>query len=227
MHEQSDDRITYIATTNHRNAGVRFGIKQRDRRSHFYITGKTGTGKSHLLRIMLTQDIVADQGCALFDPHGDLVQDVRAQVPKSRLADLVYLDVPNTSVDWRFNPLSGVAPEHLSLAAAGMVEAFKNLWTDDWGPRLEHLLRNTIFTLLETPSSTLADIPPLLTDKTYRNSLVYRLKNAAVQDFWTTEFDRYSPAFRAVVTAPLQNKIGALLTDPILHTILSSVRNFL
>ena len=119
---------------------------------------------------------------------------------------------------WHFNPFSGVAPAKHALAAAGLVEVFKKIWPDDWGPRLEHLLRNVVFTLLES-SGTLADIPALLTDKTFRASIVANLKNPVVRSFWNDEFERYSQPFRAVVTAPLQNKIGALLTDPLLRRI--------
>jgi hypothetical protein len=87
-----------------------------------------------------------------------------------------------------------------------MVEVFKKLWPDEWGPRLEHLLRNVVFTLLETPGSTLADIPPLLTDRTFRASITANLENDIVREFWTNEYNRYSFAFRAVVTAPLQTR---------------------
>jgi hypothetical protein len=216
-----DDRVTYIGRTNHRNAGVLFGIRRRDRRSHFYICGKTGTGKSHLLRIMIEQDLRNGEGCALFDPHGDLVSQVRQLVPAERENELVYLDATDPNLRWRFNPFAGVTAETRSRAAAGMVEVFKKLWPDEWGPRLEHLLRNVVFTLLETPGSTLADIPPLLTDRDYRASITANLENQVVREFWTKEYDRYSFAFRAVVTAPLQNKVGAMLTDPLLRRILT------
>lgn len=221
MSQSLDTRITYIGKTNHRNAGILFGIREKDRRSHFYIVGKTGTGKSHLLRNMIFQDICAGRGCALFDPHGDLVSSVRELIPPEREKDLVYLELPNPALHWRFNPLAGIDADKRPLAAAGLVEVFKKLWPDDWGPRLEHLLRNVVFTLLEIPGSTLADIPPLLSDRTHRNGLVSRLENRAVRDFWFDEFNNYSPAFRAVVTAPLQNKLGALLTDPTLHRFLT------
>lgn len=216
-----EEPITYIGKTNHRNAGVLFGIREKDRRSHFYIVGKTGTGKSHLLRNMIVQDIATGGGCALFDPHGDLVTSVRTIVPPEREADLVHLDLADPALRWRFNPFAGVDAEHRALAAAGLVEVFKKLWPDDWGPRLEHLLRNVVFTLLEMPGSTLADIPLLLSDRAHRNGIAARLENQIVRDFWFEEFNAYSPAFRAVVVAPLQNKLGALLTDPTLYRFLT------
>lgn len=218
MHASPDDRVTYIGITNGRRR-VRFGIRQRDRLSHFYVIGKTGTGKSTLLLNMAVQDLIAGQGFALLDPHGDLVSQLRDRVPPEREQNVIYLDVPNRGLDWHFNPFAGVSREARSLAAAGLVETFKKLWPDDWGPRLEHLLRNVVYTLLETPGSNLGDIPALLADKEYRKEVVEDLENDVVRAFWKQEYDRYSPGFRSVVIAPLQNKIGALLTDPILRRI--------
>jgi hypothetical protein len=216
-----DTRITYLGRTNHRNAGVPFGIRQKDRRQHLYICGKTGTGKSHLLRILFEQDNSALQGCALLDPHGDLAASAARSVQLNRLADLVYLDATDASVKWRLNPFTDVPPTDHARAAANLVEVFRKIWPDDWGPRLEHLWRNVALTLLETPESSLASVPALLADKTFRSQIVSVLENDFVRDFWTNEFDRYSPGFRSVVVAPLQNKVGALLADPVLRRLLT------
>lgn len=185
------------------------------------IVGKTGTGKSVLLQNIVLQDIVAGRGCALFDPHGDLVRAVTPHIPEGRAGDVVQLDATNPTMPYRFNPFVGVPAGSRALAAAGLVEVFKKIWVEDWGPRLEHLLRHVVFTLLERPNSSLADIPPLLADRSFRSQVVARIEDPVVKDFWTNEFEKYSPAFRAVVVAPLQNKIGALLTDPTLRRILT------
>lgn len=211
----NDNRVTYIGRTNYRNSGRLFGILQRDRRSHMYLVEKTGTGKSHLLKMMIAQDIAAGEGCALFDPHGDLSREVRDLVPADRMKDLMYVDVADFGCAWRFNPFSNIEPSNRALAAAGLVETFKKFWPDDWGPRLEHLLRNVIFALLNTPDSSFADIPKLLTDRHYRSDVVNNLTDPVVRASWKDEFANYSLGFRSVVTAPLQNKIGALLTDPV------------
>ncbi|MEQ1758729.1 MAG: type IV secretion system DNA-binding domain-containing protein [Vicinamibacterales bacterium] len=216
----SSSNITYFAVTNARNTRRPFGIKQADRRFHTYAIGKTGTGKSTLLKNMVLQDVRNGRGLALFDPHGDLVEEVLSCVPEHRREDVVYLDTPRGS--WTFNPLSGVKLGQEALATAELIEAFKKIWIDDWGPRLEHLLRNVLFTLMELPGATLADINRLLTDRDYNQSTARTLTNADVREFWLREFSGYSPAFRAVVTAPLQNKLGAMLTDPRMHAIIGA-----
>ena len=213
--------ITYFAQTNHRSINRRFGIKRHDRRHHFYAIGKTGTGKSTMMKTMIAQDIARGEGVALFDPHGDLVESAVELVPEHRQADLMYLDVPDTSRPWHFNPLADVPPKKRALAAAFMVDVFKKLWPDEWGPRLEHLLRNVIFTLLEVQGASLGDIPKLLTDSRFRGAIVPKLANSEVRRFWAREYEGYSLKFRAVVVAPLQNKVGAFLTDPLTRRILT------
>lgn len=217
---RSNQDITYFATTNHRHPWRPFGIKQRDRCSHMYVIGKTGTGKSTLLKTMVLEDLANGHGLALLDPHGDTVQDVLSRVPADRKQDVMYLDTPKGN--WTFNPLSDVEPGQEALAVAELIEVFRKIWTDDWGPRLEHVLRNVLFTLLEIPGATLADIQPLLNDKLHRESVVERIKNPEVREFWATEYARYSGPFRAVVIAPLQNKLGTFLTDPRIKAIVAA-----
>lgn len=212
--------ISYFASANLRHPWRVFGIKQADRRSHMYVIGKTGTGKSTLLKALVSQDVQRGRGLALLDPHGDLVKEVFEQIPADLRHNVLYLDTPAGT--WTFNPLAGIAPGQEALAVAELVEVFRKIWSDDWGPRLEHLLRNVLFTLIETPDSTLADIQPLLTDKEHRRTIVSGVKNPEVKEFWQSEFAQYSGPFRAVVIAPLQNKLGAFLTDPTLRAILTA-----
>jgi hypothetical protein len=215
--------ITYFAETTHRNQGRHFGIKCHDRLSHMFIIGKTGTGKSTLLKTLMSQDLRKGRGFALLDPHGDLVESLLPLVPPCRRDDLIYLDTP--SHPWYFNPFDEIAPDKKALAVAGMVEVFKKLWSDEWGPRLEHLLRNIFFTLVDREGATLGDIPLLLNDKEWRRKAVAQVTNEEVRAFWSNEYEKYSPAFRAVVTAPVQNKVGAFLTDPLLAGILRGQRS--
>jgi ABC-type cobalamin/Fe3+-siderophores transport system ATPase subunit len=64
MLEKSENRITYFAQTNFRNEAKVFGIRRADRRSHVYILGKTGVGKSTLLETLIRQDIENGEGLA-------------------------------------------------------------------------------------------------------------------------------------------------------------------
>lgn len=220
-----ENEITYFAKTNWRNEGRLFGIKRKDRRHHMYVIGKTGTGKSSLLEILIRQDIHCGQGLALLDPHGDLVERIAVSIPRHRAEDVVYFNAADPAGPLAFNPLDRVAPGKRGLAASGLLDAFRKLWPDFWGPRLEHVLRNAILALLEQPEATLSDILRLLDDKVFRKSVTDRVANAHVRRFWLHEYEHYPARFRAEAIAPIQNKVGAFLADPVLQRIIAQPKS--
>ena len=217
--------ITILGRTNYRNRHKIFGIRQADRRASMYVIGKTGTGKSTLLETMIRQDIMAGHGLAVFDPHGDLIERVLAAAEDSRPADLIYFNVPDIRHPLGFNPLESVVPEKRPLAASGILEVFKKIWADSWGPRMEHILRNALLALLDQPQATLADILRLMDDAAFRHLAASRVHNAQVRGFWLREFESYPARFRAEAIAPIQNKVGAFLANPALHAIVTQPRS--
>src|ERR1044071_8182371 len=225
MLSRPDTRITFIAQTNFRDTRRRFGIRQADRRAHMYIVGKTGTGKSTFLETMIRQDLEAGQGLALLDPHGDLVERVLSQVPEERKTDLIYFNVPDRINPLGFNPLERVPGLQRALAASHLLEAFKKLWSEFWGPRTEYILRNILIALLDQPQATLADIPRLLDDQKFRKLAAERVANAQVRSFWRREYESYPQRFRTEAVAPIQNKVGAFLANPFLQQILVQPRS--
>ncbi len=222
---EQDNRITYFAETNSRGERKPFGIRRRDRRAHMYVIGKTGTGKSTLLETLVRQDIENGEGLALLDPHGDLIENVRARVPESRKGDLIYFNAPDHTAPLAFNPLENVPPERRSLAALGLLDAFKKIWADSWGPRLEHILRNALIALLDQPEPTLVEVLRLLDDRDFRRTVATRVFNPQVRDFWLREYESYPARFRAEAIAPVQNKVGAFLADPVLNRILTQPKS--
>jgi len=221
MNTAQEHQVSIFGQTNFRDTHKLFGIRQADRMAHMYVIGKTGTGKSTMLHTLIRQDIESGRGMALIDPHGDLVEVVASEVADNRRADLLYFDVTDASRPMAFNPLQNVLPEKRALAAAGLLEVFKKIWADTWGPRLEHILRNTLLTLLDQPQATLADILRLLDDYRYRREAIARVENRHVRDFWLREYEAYPERYRVQVIAPIQNKVGAFLSNPILSRILT------
>jgi hypothetical protein len=218
----SYNSVSYFARTNFRNKGLPVGIRQADRLSHMYVIGKTGTGKSTLLETLVLQDVLQGRGMMLIDPHGDLAERVMQAVPAHRREDVIYFNVPDPTQPFGYNPLKRVREDKITLAASGLMEAFKKMWPDAWGVRMEHVLRNTLLTLLEQPEATLGDVLKLLDDKSFRSAAVARIRNEQVRQFWITEYDHYPPRLRAEAIAPIQNKVGAFLADPILRRILTT-----
>lgn len=209
--------LTFLGATNHRRLERTFGMRQQDRLSHLYIVGQTGVGKSTLVEQLALQDAEAGRGFALIDPHGDLVDRVAACCPRSAQERLTYLDATNPTQPFGYNPLRRVRADRIPLAASGLMETFHKLWPDAWGVRMEHVLRNSLYALLELEGSTLPDILRLYSDKRYRRMAVAQLRNPVVRAFWKSEFAYYPPRYAAEALAPIQNKLGAFLADPMLY----------
>src|SRR6516162_7215180 len=218
---QSRD-IIYLGRVDFRNDRRMFGILSEDRFSHLYVLGKTGTGKSTLLENMAIQDLEHGNGFALIDPHGELADRIAARVPKSRQADVVYLDASDPTQPYGYNPLRHVREDRIALAASGFLEVFKKMWPEAWGVRMEHILRNILMALLERQGSTMHDIVRVITDQKFRTELARSVRNESVKRFFEKEYGAFSFGYRSDGTAPIQNKVGAFLTDPALNRIVTA-----
>ena len=101
-----------------------------------------------------------------------------------------------------------------------MIEAFKKMWEKTWGPRMEHILRNVFLTLLEQPKANFSDIRKLFDDPYFRDQAVRNLTNPEVRDFWLKEYAGLTPRYRAELTSPIRNKVGAFLADPTMYRVM-------
>lgn len=210
--------ISYFGTTNKRPPHRDFGIKQADRLFHLYVIGKTGAGKTTLLEALALQDIMRGRGVTVIDPHGDLAERLVAQVPDYRRQDLVYLNAADITQPYGYNPVRKIQKDKIPMAASGLMEAFKKLWGDAaWGPRMEHVLRNALYALIEYGDATLPDILRLFTHKDFRREVLAKVTNDQVKLFWEKEFKNYNPRYAQESIAPIQNKVGAFLADPRLY----------
>ena len=217
--------VIHFARVDFRSDERVFGIQTEDRFAHVYIIGKTGTGKSTLLETMAREDLEHGNGFALIDPHGDLVERVAERARHIGRDDVRYLNAPDADQPYGYNPLRQVGPEYISLAASGLLEVMKKMWADSWGVRMEHILRNVLLALLEQPDATMHDILRLLTDKGFRKDIAGTLRNQTVCTFLTGEFETFRYGYRADGIAPIQNKVGAFLADPLVDRILTAPEN--
>lgn len=221
MSENSLEQLTYIGRTTFRNQRRLFGIRRRDWRHHAYVIGQTGTGKSTLLATLMRQDLVDGRGFALIDPHGDLADQLLTRLPDHRRPDVQYLNLPDPTCAIGFNPLTCPIAHTRPVAAAALLDVFKKLWDESWGPRLEHLLRYALLALVEVKGATLGDILRIMEDEHFRKTIVPKVSNSQVRRFWLDEFEQMSPGRRAEAIAPVQNKIGAFLAHASLQRVLS------
>jgi hypothetical protein len=220
-----DPDISFFGATNFRGQRVRFGIKRLDRRRHAYVVGKSGSGKSKLMELLITNDIHAGLGVGVLDPHGDLVDNVLANVPKERMKDVVIFDPTDLLYPASFNPLEQVHEALKMRVTIGFIEIFKKLFGTNWSPRLEHVLRYTTLALLDSPDTTVLSILKMLSDKSYRQMIVRNIHDNVVKNFWVNEFAGWSEKFDNEAITPLINKVGQFVATNMIRNIVGQPQN--
>lgn len=209
--------ISYFARVDFRNDNRLFGIYQHDRLFGMYLLGKTGSGKTNLMKTLIYQDVFQHRGFCLFDINGDLLHQILALIPEYRRKDVVYIDATNPNITLGYNPLKKVSYHKRSLLASSILETFQKLWGQQaWGVKLEYILRNVLLTLLDQSNATLGDIPKILLDSEFRAECIPNIINPNVRRFWNAEFPKYSKND----LLPVLNKVGGFLSIPILQKIL-------
>lgn len=222
---QEEKDVTILGQTNFRGSLSTFGIQPIDRRRHVYIIGKTGMGKSTLLENMVFSDIAAGKGVGVIDPHGDLADAVLKFVPSNRVNDVVLIDPSDKEYAVAFNMLENVDSALGSVVCSGLVGIFKKIYAESWGPRLEHILRNTILSLLEYPGTSMLGIPRILQDSEYRRKIVKKIQDPVVKSFWLDEFEKMQDKLKVEAISPILNKVGQFLSSPTIRNIVGQPKS--
>ena len=142
------------------------------RRRHLAVFGGSGSGKSTLFRNMLAGDIAAGHGVTVVDPHGQLVEEILDNhIPRHRTNDVIYFNPKDQERAFALNMLDCRRPDQRGLVVSNVIGIFKKLWVDSWGPRMEDILRNGLYALIEQPRPvSILALPKLLTDPAYRDA---------------------------------------------------------
>lgn len=218
-------KVTFFGLTSFRNQKKKFGIKQDDRRRHFYTIGKTGMGKSNLMENMAIQDIQNGHGIAYVDPHGEGAEKLLDFVPQERINDVIFLNPADLDFPIAFNVMEKVDFKYRHLVAGGLMGVFKKVWPDVWSARMEYILNNVILALLEYPDSTLLGVNRMLADPEYRKLVVAEVKDPIVKAFWVTEYARYTQRYEIEATAAIQNKVGQFMSNALIRNIIGQTKS--
>ncbi len=223
--EEEKKNITFIGKTEYKNQMATFGIKRRDRPRHVYTIGKTGTGKSWLLANMAIEDIRKGEGVAVVDPHGDLIKILLDYIPSNRINDTCFFNPSDREYAYPLNPLEVRNPAQHELVASGIVSIFHKLYGHSWGPRMEHILRNTLLTLTSVGDKTLADVIRILTNKRFRSKVTDKLDDKVLLRFWHDEFGQMDHRFQQEAINPILNKVGQFVSSPLIRRVLKESKS--
>lgn len=189
------------------SSGETVNLSVADARRHIHVLGPTGVGKSTLIARLVLADFDAGRGTVVIDPKGDLVEDLLARIPAGRENDVDLLD-PLDEAPPGLNVLD--SPDR-DLGVDQLVGIFRRVFDRYWGPRTDDILRAAVLTLTTaSPTSTLADIPRLLTDRSWQAKLAAQIDDPVLGPFWEW-YGEMSDPLRAQVSGPLLNKLRAFL----------------
>lgn len=225
--KRSDAKLDVIVGANLFGGEVQeIGMTLEQRQKHTYIIGKTGTGKTTLLKSSIYQDMLNGKGLAVLDPHGDMFRELLSIVPENRRKDVVVFDPSDRDYPVGLNILDpGIQfasedDKHDWITSA-VLSVFKKLSDEaQWGPRMEHILRNTTLTALQTPKPSLYTLQRLLTDKKYQKEVARNLKDPVLKQFWDKEFKMMGSMQMSAATAPLTHRLGHFITSKMSRHIL-------
>ncbi len=211
---------------------VAIGQILEERRRHTYIIGSSGSGKSTLILHMIYQDLVNGKGLAVIDYHGDLIHYILGVIPLERWKDVVLVDPSNYEHPVAVNILElkkgltgGGLSQEKGWIVSNVISIFKRLSGNYWGPRLEHILRNTLLTALETEDPTIETIYKLLVKKTFRTPIVNALPEGMLKSFWKDEFEKLTAKEQLEHVTPITNKLSMFLTAEITYNMVSHHRS--
>jgi hypothetical protein len=191
------------------------------RATHLALLGRTGTGKSSLIRWFCEQDVKASRGFFIFDIHGELTPAVLSLIVAEERrtgADLsdrvIVIDPADPSWSVGLNPLeAGKGPDSF-VRVSQLTEVLKQRWAlHAFGARTDELLRNSLLVLAEN-GLTLLELGLLLTDAQFRAACLNNVTNAEVREYFETRYGAASDAMQAVMREPILNKTSAFTADP-------------
>ena len=213
----------------YRNQETKVFMQRDDRRRHMYILGRTGSGKTEIMKYMSVQDIKNGEGLCVIDPHGDFIEDILPHVPKERAEDVILFEPFDMDRPMGLNMLQVDSEEQKDFAVQEMIQIFYKLVTDPamLGPMFEHNMRNAMLTLMadEDHPGTIADIPRIFTDTDFQKYKVAKLKDPVVRLFWEKEMAKTSDFHKSEMLGYLISKVGRFVENAMMRNIVGQPKS--
>lgn len=221
-----------LGISEYRGNKIEVKMQPDDRARHLYLVGKSGTGKSVLLQNMAVQDVKNGEGICVIDPHGDLVDDILAQVPPERAEDVILFDPADIERPMGLNLMEydPKYPEQKSFVINEMIKILDKLYDlkQTGGPIFEQYMRNAMQLIMEDVESgaTLMEIPKVLSDAEYRKFKLSKTQNPVTYDFWVKEAQKAGgDASLANMVPYITSKLNQFVANDIMRPIIGQQKS--
>lgn len=213
----------YIGDNIYRGVTKKIYMSASDRQRHFYIVGQTGVGKSWLLADMALQDIKAGKGVCFIDPH-DTFESILERIPPERVDDVIYFDPSQTDRPMGFNVMECNREDQKDFVTSSIINLMYKLYdpykTGIVGPRFEHAIRNIMLTVMTEPGATFIEIVRALTDPSYVQELLPKLRDPMVKRYWTDQIAQTNDFHKSEVLDYIVSKFGRFITNTMMRNII-------
>ena len=191
------------------------------RRHHLYVA-RTRMGKStlmhHLIAHKMKEKVAGRDGDAIVvvDPHADLVGGILEHVPESLVDRVRLIDLADTRGAPGINLLDTRVFSDRDRTADSVVRVARGLW-EQWGPRMQSILEQTVKTLHEAnehPKTdaheqlTILDGLKLLSDDGYRGGVLARVSDPYLLEWWARDFGNWRQEYKSEALAPVQTRLS-------------------
>ncbi len=232
-------------------AGAKREIRFPDdllRRHHLYVA-RTRMGKStlmhHIVRHKMEEKAAGRDPDAIvvIDPHADLVEGILQHVPEEMADRVRLIDLADERGAPGVNLLDTRVFSDRDRTADSVVRVAKGLW-DQWGPRMQSILEQTVKTLHEANEQTDADEQYTILDglkllsadrrsrgeassedQKFRDRVLAKVSDPYLKDWWERDFKNWTHQYRAEALAPVQTRLNYYASSKRARAILGQRRS--
>jgi len=204
---------------------------EKDRMRHMYIVGRTGTGKTQLLKSMIIQDMRAGKGLCFLEPHGEGIEELMELVPPERAEDVIFFDPTDDERPIGFNLLEVNNYDEMYQVASSIINLMYKLYdphrTGMVGARFEHAVRNAMLTVAMVPGATFIEVNRVLTDSKYAQEILPLVKDPIVRRYWTDQIAQTSDFHKSETLDYISSKFGRFVTNKRVRNIIGQSKSTL
>jgi hypothetical protein len=189
------------------------GLSSYDFEKHSFIIGASGSGKSKLISLLIdklsqSQGLKQNYRVIVIDPHASLEDDLSG-IPEST--------VINFKGHGQETELFAGAGTDVQAATELTGTLFKSLLSDQHNPKLERVLRFSLYVLMTAQVMSLDNLKRFVTDVEFRNQILGHVKGYIpdnIVHFFGTDFSEIRTKYYNEGISPIASLVDEMQMQP-------------